>query len=120
VFRHPTLIAPDLAYNLLSGAGSPGFIPALSALTDYDFRDRLTEVKVPVLLVWGREDNLVPVEDADEFERLVPDAREVTCEATRHVPMLERPQAFNDVVVDFLGHSSGVSWEPARPASVLS
>jgi pimeloyl-ACP methyl ester carboxylesterase len=102
VFRHPSRIAPDLAYNLMAGTGSPGFLDALDALTDYDFRDRLEEVKVPVLLIWGREDNLVPVEDADEFDRRIPNARKVILEDTGHVPMLERPQRFNDLVVEFL------------------
>ena len=102
VFRHPSRIDADLAYHLMSGTGSPGFIPALDALTDYDFRDRLGDVKVPVLLIWGREDNLVPVEDADEFERLIPDARKVILEDTGHVAMLERPETFNDLVVEFL------------------
>jgi pimeloyl-ACP methyl ester carboxylesterase len=102
VFRHPTRIASDLAYNAMSGSGSPGFIDALDALTDYDFRDRLGDVKVPVLLVWGCEDNLVPVKDADEFERLIPNARKVILEDTGHVPMLERPSTFNDLVIEFL------------------
>lgn len=102
VFRHPSRIAPDLAYHLMSGTGSPGFVPALDALMNYDFRDRLDEVKVPVLLVWGREDNLVPVKDADEFERLIPQARKVILEDTGHVSMLERPETFNNLVVEFL------------------
>jgi pimeloyl-ACP methyl ester carboxylesterase len=102
VMRHPTLIDPDLAYQTMSGAGSPGFLDALDALTDYDFRDRLVDVKVPVLLVWGREDNLVPVRDADEFERLIPNARKAILEDTGHVAMLERPDTFNDLVVEFL------------------
>lgn len=102
VFRHPTLIDADLSYHVMTGSGSPGFLDALDALTDYDFRDRLGEVKVPVLLVWGREDNLVPVQDADEFERLIPNARKVVLEDTGHVAMLERPSTFNDLVVDFL------------------
>jgi pimeloyl-ACP methyl ester carboxylesterase len=102
VFRHPSRIAPDLAYQVLTGAGKPAFIDALAALTDYDFRDRLDDLKVPVLLVWGEDDNLVPVKDADEFERLIPNARKVVLDDTGHVPMLERPSAFNDLVVEFL------------------
>src|SRR3954453_20393958 len=102
VFRHPSRIASDLAYQVMVGTGKPGFLDALDALTDYDFRDRLDDVKVPVLLVWGREDNLVPVKDADEFERLIPNARKVILEDTGHVAMLERPSTFNDLVVDFL------------------
>ena len=116
VFRHPSRIDPDLAYHLMTGSGSPGFVPALDALTDYDFRDRLDDVKVPVLLVWGREDNLVPVEDADEFERLIPDARKVILEDTGHVAMLERPETFNDLAVDFLAEplSAGEAQSPNR------
>jgi pimeloyl-ACP methyl ester carboxylesterase len=102
VFRHPTRIAPDLAYQVMSGAGKPAFIDALDALTDYDFRDRLDDVQVPVLLIWGEDDNLVPVKDADEFERLIPNARKVILDDTGHVPMLERPSTFNDLVVEFL------------------
>ena len=102
VFRHPSRIAADLAYQVMTGSGKPGFIGGLDALMDYDFRDRLDDVKVPVLLVWGEDDNLVPVEDADEFERLIPNARKVIFDDTGHVPMLERPQSFNDLVVDFL------------------
>jgi pimeloyl-ACP methyl ester carboxylesterase len=101
VVRHPSRIAPDLAYQEMTGTGKPGFIAGLDALTDYDFRDRLGDVRVPVLLVWGEDDNLVPVEDADEFERLIPNARKVIFDDTGHVPMLERPESFNDVVVDF-------------------
>src|SRR5205085_7385219 len=100
--RHPTRIKPDLAFQIMHGAGSDGFLPALEELLDYDFRDRLGDVKCPTLLAWGTDDNLVPVEDADEFERLIPNARKVILEDTGHVPMIERPQTFNDLLVEFL------------------
>jgi pimeloyl-ACP methyl ester carboxylesterase len=102
VFRHPSRLAPDLVYQFMSGSGSPGFLPALDALTDYDFRDRLVDVACPTLLVWGREDNLVPVKDADEFEQLIPNARKVILEDTGHCAMLERPETFNELLVGFL------------------
>jgi pimeloyl-ACP methyl ester carboxylesterase len=102
VLRHPTRIKPDLAYQIMHGSGSEGFLPALGALTDYDFRDRLPDITAPTLLVWGSDDNLVPVKDADEFERLIPNARKVVLEDTGHVPMIERPQTFNDLLVEFL------------------
>jgi pimeloyl-ACP methyl ester carboxylesterase len=102
VIRHPTRLAPDLAYPFMAGSGSPGFIDALDALTDYDFRDRLPEVKCPTLLLWGENDNLVPVQDADEFERLIPNAKKIVLDDTGHCPMIERPQTFNEILVDFL------------------
>ena len=102
VFRHPTRLAPDLVYEQVRGAGRPGFVAALDALTSYDFRDRLPEIKCPTLIVWGEHDMLVPVEDAEEFERLIPESRTIILEDTGHVPMLERPVKFNELLDEFI------------------
>ncbi len=37
----------------------------------YSFRDRLPEIEIPTMIVWGRNDILIPVDDAYEFERLI-------------------------------------------------
>ena len=114
VVRHPTRIAPDLACELLAGAGRAAYVPALDALMTYDFRDRLPEIGCPTLIVWGGEDMLVPVRDADEFERLIPDARKVIMEDTGHTPMLERPETFNRRLVAFMSEmGEASSWRSA-------
>jgi pimeloyl-ACP methyl ester carboxylesterase len=100
VVRYPELIAPELAYEVASGAGKPGFLDALNAIVNYDFRDRLPEISVPTLIVWGRNDRIVPVAGAYEYEELIPNARRVIFEETGHVPMLERPARFNQLVED--------------------
>jgi pimeloyl-ACP methyl ester carboxylesterase len=102
VVRHPTRIAPDLACELLAGAGAPGYVPALDALLTYDFRDRLPEIGCPTLLIWGGEDMVVPVRDADEYERLIPDSRKVILQDTGHTPMVERPTTFNARLSEFM------------------
>jgi pimeloyl-ACP methyl ester carboxylesterase len=103
VARHPRLLKADLAYEgFFKGGGKPGFDDALRASLDYDFRDRLPDVKVPTLIVWGEKDSIIPTRDADEFERLIEDSRKVVMEGCGHIPMAERPQAFNEVLVDFL------------------
>ena len=80
----------------LPGAGKPGFMPALEALMNYSFRDRLCQIEVPVLVVWGEYDLLVPVQDADEYARLIgPNARKVVFADTGHAPQIERPTRFN-------------------------
>jgi pimeloyl-ACP methyl ester carboxylesterase len=115
VARHPRLLKPDLAYEgFFKGAGKPGFDEALRACLDYDFRDRLPDVKVPTLIVWGEKDSIIPVRDADEFERLIPDSRKVVMKDTGHIPMAERPQAFNDVLVEFLAETGAA--EDKEPA----
>jgi pimeloyl-ACP methyl ester carboxylesterase len=119
VARYPRLLKPDLAYEgFFKGAGKPGFDDALRASLDYDFRDRLPEVKVPTLVVWGEKDSIIPVRDADEFERLIEDSRKVVMKDTGHIPMAERPNAFNDVLVEFLAETGPAQEkEPAEGKS---
>jgi pimeloyl-ACP methyl ester carboxylesterase len=119
VARHPRLLKADLAYEgFFKGTGKSGFDDALRACLNYDFRDRLGDVKVPTLIVWGEKDSIIPVRDADEFERLIDDSRKVVMKDTGHIPMAERPEAFNDVLVDFLAETgSAQKKEPAEGES---
>jgi pimeloyl-ACP methyl ester carboxylesterase len=110
VARHPSLLKPDLAYEgFFKGTGKPGFDDALLACLDYDFRDRLPEIRVPTLIVWGEQDSIIPVKDAHEFDRLIPDSRLVVMAQTGHIGMAERPVAFNDLMMDFLAESGPAS-----------
>jgi pimeloyl-ACP methyl ester carboxylesterase len=96
-----------LVAEQVRGSGKPGFVPALDALTRYPIRDRLGEIACPTLIVWGTEDKLIPARDADEFERLISDARKVVWPDTGHVAMLERPDAFNQLLAAFLAERPG-------------
>jgi pimeloyl-ACP methyl ester carboxylesterase len=106
VARHPSKLAPDLVWEgFMKGTGKPGFNDALRASLEYDFRDRLSEISVPTLIVWGESDTVIPVRDAQEFERLIDDSRKVVMDDTGHVPMAERPRTFNDLLSDFLSET---------------
>jgi pimeloyl-ACP methyl ester carboxylesterase len=103
IVRHPELLQPELVYEIASGGGKPGFMDAFNAILDYDFSDRLPEVERPTLIVWGRDDRIVPVGGAYRYEQLIPNSRRVIFEDTGHVPMIERPALFNRLLEDFLG-----------------
>ena len=111
--RADRLPAPLIAEQV-RGSGKPGFVPALDALTNYPIRARLGEIACPTLIVWGANDRMISVRDADEFERLIPGARKVVWPATGHVAMLERPAAFNELVAAFLEESRTAGREGAR------
>jgi pimeloyl-ACP methyl ester carboxylesterase len=115
--RHPTRIRTDFLYEITRGAGRQGFVPTLNALMSYDFRERLPEIRCPTLIVWGRDDMLVPVEDADEFERLIENSRKVIFDDTGHSGMIERPRRFNDCIVEFLESPRDTSADPAAAES---
>ena len=66
----------------------------------------------------GERDSIIPIRDADEFERLIEDSRKVVMKDTGHISMAERPQAFNDLLVDFLAETGPAEEkEPAEGES---
>ena len=62
----------------------------------------LAEIKVPVLLVYGADDQLTPVKLGRDMAARIPDARLVVIEDAGHLPNIERPDAFNAVLLEFL------------------
>ena len=115
IVRHPSRIAPEMLWELAQGAGREAFLPALMAHLDYDFRERLPEIRCPTLIVWGEKDMVIPVKDADEFERSIPGARKVVFDDTGHVPMIERAPTFNDLLLDFVDEPRGETGEVGEP-----
>jgi pimeloyl-ACP methyl ester carboxylesterase len=63
----------------------------------------LPRVTNPTLIVWGREDRIVPVACGDQYRRLLPNAKLTVLEGCGHLPPIEQPDAFARLVLDFLG-----------------
>jgi len=63
----------------------------------------LPRVTNAALIVWGREDRIVPVECGAQYARLLPDATLRVLERCGHLPPVEQPDAFAGLVLDFLG-----------------
>lgn len=102
VAAHPSRLPAPLAAEQLRGTGKPGFMQALEANLNYDFRERLPEIACPTLVVWGAQDRLISVRDAAVYAELIPGSRKVLFEDTGHTAMLERPTAFNELLEGFL------------------
>ncbi len=64
--------------------------------------NRLAEIKVPTLIVIGDEDTPEILEIADTLEHGIARATKVVIPGTAHHPNMEKPEAFNRVVLDFL------------------
>ena len=62
----------------------------------------LAQIRVPVLLLWGDRDAMVPVTNAQDYLRALPDARLVTLPGIGHVPMEETPTEVARALRDFL------------------
>jgi pimeloyl-ACP methyl ester carboxylesterase len=104
VVHDPNAIRPELLFEIAVPAlRSPGYPDAITTLVGYDIRDRLAEIGVPTLIVWGRNDRIVPVPAARAYQRRIGDNADlVIFDECGHVPQMERPVRFNRVVEEFL------------------
>jgi pimeloyl-ACP methyl ester carboxylesterase len=108
VFHDPNAIRREMLWeNFIPGLQSPGYFDAMTTLVGYDIRHRLEEIGVPTLIVWGRNDRVVPVPAATAYQKRIGDNAElVIFDECGHVPMIERPVRFNRVLDGFLSHST--------------
>lgn len=58
---------------------------------------------MPALLVWGRQDAVIPLAEGEALARLLPHARLVVFDQMNHAPHLEDTVAFNRLLLEFLG-----------------
>lgn len=71
-------------------------------MRDHPLSDRLGEVKVPTLILWGRHDQLIDVSCVPVLEQGIADAETHIFEHLGHVPMVEDPKATAAVMKGFL------------------
>jgi pimeloyl-ACP methyl ester carboxylesterase len=68
----------------------------------FDVRDRLGEIESPALALCGEHDPMTPPRFAEYLADEMPDCEYVEIAAAAHMPMLERPDVFDDAVRSFL------------------
>jgi pimeloyl-ACP methyl ester carboxylesterase len=90
-------------------AGPVTMAQAVGHIVRDDVRPLLPGITAPTLVVWGEADRLVPPGDAEVFRRMIPDAALVQIHGAAHNPMVDRPAAFNRLVLRFL-RGEPVGW----------
>jgi pimeloyl-ACP methyl ester carboxylesterase len=59
-------------------------------------------ISVPVLIIWGREDEVVPLKIALEFKRDIPNSELIAILHCGHIPLEEKPQETRKAIMEFL------------------
>lgn len=67
-----------------------------------DYTERLKLIQTPTLILWGENDEWIPVSDAAKFKANLSNASVVIMPKTGHVPMEERPKESLAFVTNFL------------------
>lgn len=89
---------------LLQGSAS-GMVTSNLLLEEVEassFTDRLPEIEVPTLLLWGRYDFVVPPALGESADLLIPDSELLIFEHSGHSPMDGEPEAFVGAIEAFV------------------
>jgi pyruvate dehydrogenase E2 component (dihydrolipoamide acetyltransferase) len=88
-------LRPDDARLLLdASSGARRVSSGVRSALEADLRDDLVAAAMPVGLIWGTADRVVPYAGLEALRRLRPDALVETLHATGHIPQVEDPAAF--------------------------
>ena len=98
-----TVLARDLFR-----AGPTSLAVAFTRLLRDDARPLLRALRLPVLLLWGANDPLVPLSYGQQMLEEIPNARLRVIENAGHIPMWENPEAFDRELIEFLDEVDAV------------
>jgi pimeloyl-ACP methyl ester carboxylesterase len=62
----------------------------------------LRGVATPTLVIWGREDAIIPLDACHRYVQAIPGATARILDGCGHMPEMEQPEAFAQAVLDFL------------------
>jgi len=107
-FYNPALVTDEMVERYSRLARAPGHRDILLQMTlgfrsrNYATPERLAALRMPVLVLSGDTDNLVPVEHARQFQSAIAGAEIVIFPETGHIPQEERPDESAEAVREFL------------------
>lgn len=92
----------DRAHQELSDRGGARAMVKLSRSARRDhLGERITQIRQPTLLIWGRQDIVTPPEAGEGFSRMIRSSRMVWFDNCGHAPMMECPDQFAEALLRF-------------------
>lgn len=105
-FYDPAVATKELVDEVFEITNSRIKVIKIIALAKSAIRNNLGEelgqIQVPTLLIWGKNDNVTPPFVAEEFHKLISNSELAFIDKCGHAPMMEVPNAFNDILEKFL------------------
>ncbi|MBL1083150.1 alpha/beta fold hydrolase [Streptomyces actinomycinicus] len=90
-------------HRMMTATSPQGAAAALRGRAERpDYRDLLSGLTVPALVVVGADDTYTPAADAEAMHAALPDSVLHVVEGAAHLPNLERPEEFNRALGEFL------------------
>ena len=80
-----------------------GMVGALEGMRDRpDARPDLAKISVPILVIHGGDDQIIPVAEAEQMAAMSPQMKLAIIQNAGHLLNMEQPEAFNRAVLDWI------------------
>ncbi len=82
-------------------AGNPEAALVLGAATEFPDTAWIKEIKCPTMIVWGRQDEIVPFEHTARFHRDIAGSQLAEFDKCGHLPMIEKAEELKERILQF-------------------
>ncbi len=98
---HSGMSQPNAKMSFLSSVISFKHWPAIT--------DRLQLISIPTLVIWGRDDTMIPINHANDYVSNLKDCKFVVMEGCGHRPHVEDPEKFSEIMLKFLDNKMQIA-----------
>lgn len=99
---HPSIVKE--IHTMVAKTPIEGYIAATIAVRDFDIKDRLSDIKAPLLLITGAEDKATPLSEAKLIAKTCANAKLITIENASHLALVEKPYEFDTALLNFFSY----------------
>ncbi|MGI0047153.1 MAG: alpha/beta fold hydrolase [Nitrosotalea sp.] len=79
------------------------FISSVLGIKNSNVDESLDKIMIPTLLVWGRQDMVIPIEHADQFVSSIKGCMFLEINDCGHLPHVEKPDLLAESILEFIG-----------------
>jgi pimeloyl-ACP methyl ester carboxylesterase len=106
IFFNRSIPSEDMARDVFNCIQNPEIVLRAIRFTKSATNKRqdgiIPLIKIPTLLVWGKEDPITPIACAYEFKKLLPNSNLLIFDSCGHVPTQECPNLFYKELIKFM------------------
>lgn len=104
----PVLIGPSMGGRIalefaLNHPGILGGLILVGAVGVEENKDRLSQLNLPVFIIWGDEDRISPIANSEILLASIKGAKRLVIEGAPHPCYLDKPDKWHAAILDFLG-----------------
>jgi len=105
--QSPILVGPSMGGRIslefaLDHPALLGGLVLIGSVGVAENQERLAQLKLPLLIVWGSEDQIAPPAHADLLHKAVAGSTKVVIDSAPHPCYLEEPEKWHDTLINFL------------------